>query len=65
MITKNEIEILRVLIQNEFRILNKKISKSDKDIEKLLKKIEKTEIIQNSEPIYTSEDIPVISYLDT
>ncbi len=65
MVTNDDIKILKILIQNEFKILNKKISKNDKDIEKLLKKIEKVEIINTYEPIYSCEDIPVISYLDT
>ncbi len=63
--SNNEVAVLKILIQNEFRVLNKKISKSDKDIEKILKRIENKTLISEYEPIYSGEDIPVISYLDT
>jgi len=65
MVKNKELEILKMLIQSEFKLLNKKISKNDKDIERLIRKIEKVEIIKSNESLYSCEDIPVISYLDT
>lgn len=63
--SNNEVAVLKILIQNEFKILNKKIAKSDKDIEKILKRIERKNLIPEYEPVYSGEDITVVSYLDT
>ena len=63
--SKSELEELKVLIESNFRILDRKISKSDRDMERILKKILKSNQIPEYEPIFKQETIKIRSYLDS
>lgn len=61
----NELGALRVLIESQFKMLNRKISESDKNIVKLLKKVENEEMINQYTPILHEGSIKIRSYMDS
>ena len=61
----NELEELRVLIERQFKMLNKKISQSDKNVVKLLKKVENEEIVSQYTPMVHEGSIRIRSYMDS
>ena len=60
----NDLEELKLFIEMNFRILDKKISMKDREIEVLIKKIKKDLLLEEYEPVFEERDIKVISYTD-
>lgn len=60
-----DLQQLKILIENQFRILNKKIAQNDKNIVRLLKKIEDEESIGEYSPILNEGTIKIRSYMDS
>ncbi|HNW23146.1 MAG TPA: hypothetical protein PKH06_00040 [Candidatus Dojkabacteria bacterium] len=61
---RNDLEELKLFIEMNFRILDKKISMKDREIEVLIKKIKKDLLLEEYEPVFEERDIKVISYTD-
>lgn len=62
---KNEIEKLKQYITEYLLLLEKRISKNDTQILKLLEKLEKEQTNQYITQCVDTKDIKVISYLDS
>jgi uncharacterized protein YqiB (DUF1249 family) len=62
--SKSELEELKILIESNFRILDRKISKSDRKIEAVIKKIKKDLLIQEYIPAFEERDIKIVTYTD-
>ncbi len=60
----DELQQLKILIENQFRILNRKVTENDKNILRLLKKIENEESIGEYVPILNDSTIKIRSYMD-
>lgn len=61
---RNDLEELKLFIEMNFRILDKKISMKDREIEVLIKKIKKDLLLEEYEPVFEERDIKIVSYAD-
>lgn len=60
-----ELEQLKILIENQFKVLNRKVAQNDKNILRLLKKIENEDSIGEYSPILNKGTIKIRSYMDS
>lgn len=60
-----ELQQLKILIENQFKIINRKITQNDKNILRLLKKIENEESMGEYTPILREGTIKIRSYMDS
>ena len=60
-----QIEDIMILIDQYFKILDKKISENDKEISLILKEVKKIKSRKNMDNNFNPDEIKIVSYLDS
>jgi hypothetical protein len=60
-----QMEDIIVLINQYFKMLDKKISENDKEISLILKEVEKIKSKKNIDNSFNPDEIKIVSYLDS
>lgn len=60
-----QMEDIIVLIDQYFKMLDKKISENDKEISLILKEVEKIKSKKNIDNSFNPDEIKIVSYLDS